>query len=142
MTAESTSEEGQESGGALRDKLEETNSENRALREALAAKTVSGLKFVTADDLKDVAPGDLDDRAAALESERAEQRNSVLVEELKARGLDDEQIEQLAGTPVSTATTPSSLEQIGNVGVPARRPAPGSEEGLYGQDRIRAAYGG
>ena len=141
MTTDLESAETNESGGALREKLEATNSENRQLREALAASAVINFKHVTAEDLKDVAPGDLQTRAAALEAERTEQRQTVLNEELKARGLTDEQIEKLAGPAPAAQSSPSPLEQIGNIGTPVVRPAPGAEDGLYGPSRIRAAFG-
>lgn len=142
MTTETDPAGNEESGGALREKLEATNSENRVLREALAASAVINFKHVTAEDLKDVAPGDLQTRAAALEAERVAQRQAVLNEELKARGLSDDQIAKLAGPAPAAQPSPSPLEQIGNIGAPVARPAPGSEDGLYGPSRIRAAFGG
>ena len=141
MTTDLESAETNESGGALREKLEATNSENRQLREALAASAVINFKHVTAEDLKDVAPGDLQTRAAALEAERTEQRHQVLNEELKARGLTDEQIEKLAGPAPAAQSSPSPLEHIGNLGTPVVRPKPGAEDGLHGPSRIRAALG-
>lgn len=136
-------ESGQESGGALREKLEATNAENRALKEALAATTASRFKYVSAEDLMDAAPNDLVERAQMLENERLEQRHALLNEELTARGLTPQQIAEIVGqSPVVTPTPAATSTSLGNVGNPPAKVKPGTEEGLFGPDRIRAALGG
>ena len=71
MTTQDPSEEGTESGGALRDKLEAEIADNRALREALATEVAGRFQYVKAEDLKDAAPGELRERAAQIEEQRA-----------------------------------------------------------------------
>ena len=142
MTTDIDPEGSVESGGALREKLEESNADNKVLRDALAATAAERYQFVTPEDLRDVAPGDLNDRAKAIESERTEQRQTVLNEELKARGLSDEQVGKIVGKLAGASSPPNSaLEQLGNIGDPVGRPKPGTQDGLYGPDRIRAAMG-
>jgi hypothetical protein len=143
MTTESDLEGTQESGGALRDNLEKALAENRQLKDRLAAEAAAKFQYVKPEDLQDVAPDDLSERAAQLEAERKSQREEVLVAELKARGWSDERIAaELKGDPAPAAKpTPDPLTQVRNVGTPPARPAPGSEDGLFGADRIAAALG-
>lgn len=146
MTTEASSEEGTESGGALRDKLEASIADNRALREALATEVVGGFKYVKPEDLADVAPGDLRTRATEIEEQRAAERREVLQAELTARGLDEQKIEELlngAGAPQGGAPPQqaSKPKLDGNVGSPPARPKPGEGDGLFGPSRIRAALG-
>lgn len=147
MTTNDSSEEGTESGGALRDKLEASIADNRALREALATQVVSGFKYVKPEDLADAAPGDLQSRATEIEEQRTAERREVLQAELSARGLDEEKIEELlngaddasqGGAPPQQTPKP---KLDGNVGSPPARPKPGEGDGLYGLSRIRAALG-
>lgn len=143
MTTDGSDESGQESGGALRANLEATNAENKVLREALTTQVVGRFKYVSPEDLAGVAPNDLDAKAAEIETQRAEQRQSLLNEELKARGLSDKQIAEIVGqSSVGTPPTQSASPDLGNIGDKLTRPKPGTEDGLYGPDRIRAALGG
>jgi anti-sigma factor ChrR (cupin superfamily) len=145
VTTEASSEEGTESGGALRDKLEATIADNRALREALSTEVVSGFKYVKPEDLADVAPGDLRTRATEIEEQRAAERREVLQAELSARGLDDAAIEEILAGSGQAAPTQQDLKPKTrldpNVGAPPARPKPGDGDGLSGPSRIRAALG-
>lgn len=140
MTTEASSEEGTESGGALRDKLEAEIAENRALRETLATQIASGFQYVKPEDLGDVAPGELQERAAQIEEQRAAERREVLTAELSAKGWDEKQIEEFLGEKSQSAPAPAKPKFDGNVGSPPARPKPGEGE-LTGPARIRAALG-
>jgi len=143
MTTEGSDESGQESGGALRDNLEATNAENKVLREALTANVVGRFKYVSPEDLAGVAPNDLDAKAAEIEQTRTGERQSLLTEELTARGLTEAQIAEIVGQSSGAAPTPPAAStSLGNVGKPPTKVKPGTEDGLYGPDRIRAALGG
>lgn len=143
MTTEDLSEESQESGGALREKLEATNADNRALREALAAEVVGSFQHVKPEDLSGVAPGELRERAAQIEQERVAERREVLTAELSAKGWTAEQIEEFMGeSPQQTPPQHTPKPKLdGNVGAPPARPKPGEDDGLFGPSRIRAALG-
>lgn len=143
MTTEATSEEEQESGGALREKLEASIADNRALREALATEVVGSFKHVKPEDLADAAPSELRERAAQIEEQRAAERREVLTAELSAKGWTDAQIEEFFGgdNPSAPAQQAPKPKLDGNVGSPPARPAPGEGDGLYGLSRIRAAMG-
>lgn len=143
MTTEDPSEEGQESGGALREKLEATTADNRVLREALAQEVAGSFKYVKPEDLASVAPGELRDRAAQIEQERQTERRELLTAELSAKGWDEKQIEEFLGDTTQSAppqqTPKPKLD--GNVGAPPSRPKPGEGDGLFGPSRIRAVLG-
>ena len=142
MTTEGSSEEGTESGGALREKLEAELAENKALREALATEVVGSFKYVKPEDLSQVAPNELRDRAAQIEQERQAERQDLLKSELAAKGWDEKQIEEFLGnegTPPPASTSPRP-KLDGNFGSPPARPKPG-EDAPTGPARIRAALG-
>jgi hypothetical protein len=143
VTTEVSSEEGQESGGALREKLDATNADNRVLREALAQEVAGRFKYVKPEDLASVAPGELRDRAAQIEQERAAERREVLTAELSAKGWDEKQIEEFLGdtTPAPPPQQTPKPKLDGNVGTPPSRPKPGEGDGLFGPSRIRAVLG-
>lgn len=143
MTTQDPSEEGTESGGALRDKLEAEIAEKRALREALTNEVVGRFQYVKPEDLADAAPSELHERAAQIEQQRAQERREVVSAELAAKGWTSEQIEEFLGekpqsTPAQQAPKPNF---DGNVGTPPARPKPGEGDGLFGPSRIRAALG-
>jgi hypothetical protein len=143
VTTEVSSEEGTESGGALRDKLEAEIADNRALREALATEVAGSFQYVKPEDLKDAAPNELRERAAQIEEQRAEERRSVLSAELARKGWDEKQIEEFLGDTTQSAPPQQELKPKfdGNVGSPPARPKPGEGDGLSGPARIRAALG-
>lgn len=143
MTTEATSEEEQESGGALREKLEAFSADNRALREQLAAEVAGRFQYVKPEDLGDVAPGELRERAAQIEEQRVAERREVLTAELSAKGWDAKQIEEFLGETTGAAPTQQTPKPKldPGVGAPPSRPKPGEEDGLFGPSRIRAALG-
>lgn len=143
MTTEVPSEEEQESGGALREKLEAEIAEKRALREALTTEVVGRFQYVKAEDLQDVAPGELHERAAQVEEQRAAERREVLAAELTAKGWTSEQVEEFLGQPASSPPPQQNPKPKldPNVGQPPARPKPGEGQDLYGPARIRAALG-
>jgi hypothetical protein len=143
VTTEVPSEEGAESGGALREKLEAEIADNRALREALATEVAGRFQYVKVEDLKDAAPSELRERAAQIEEQRAAERREVLSAELAAKGWTDKQIEEFIGgnSPTPPAQQDPKPRMDPNVGTPPARPQPGEGDGLFGPSRIRAALG-
>jgi hypothetical protein len=147
-SAEATTEE---SGGALRQRLEATLAEKAAAEakaaQALAELTVvkSGFKFVKTEDLVGIAHEEMAAKAAELEQTRAQERETVLREALVERGVADGDLDAalkaLAGQatadpPAVNAATRAA--QLGNLTGPPVTGRP-SQEALYGPDRITAA---
>ena len=141
MTTEAASEEEQESGGALREKLEAFSSDNRALRETITTVLAKDFPDVKPEDLADVAPGELQERAAQVQEERTAARHEILRAELSAKGWSDEQVEEFLATPKTPPPQAQKPRFDGNVGTPPARPGPGEGDGLFGPSRIRAALG-
>jgi hypothetical protein len=140
VTTETDPEGNEESGGALREQLEASLADNKALREALATTVVKDFKYVSAEDLAQVAPNELQDRASELEAERIAERRSVVTDELKAKGWDEKQIEEFLGDNQGAPPPPKPKVDPSAGGPPARQ-KPGEGDGLYGPSRIRAALG-
>jgi hypothetical protein len=143
VTTEVPSEEGTESGGALREKLEAEIAEKKVLRETLATEVAERFQYVRPEDLQDVAPGELRERAAQIEEQRAAERRDVLSAELAAKGWTDTQIEEFLGEKPQSAPPQQTPKPRfdGNVGTPPARPKPGEGDDLFGPSRIRAALG-
>lgn len=141
MTTNGTDESGQESGGALREKLEGTLEENKAWRQLAVTNVISEHKGVKPEDLEGVAPSELHERAAAIAAERKAQADELVVSSLKDRGMDDKQIEAILGGKAEGKPTPDPLDQIRGEQRHPSQPAPGADEGLFGEDRIKAALG-
>jgi hypothetical protein len=141
VTTDGAPEGGQESGGALRDNLEATLADNKALREVLVTEVTSNFQHVKAEDLAGVAPSELKERAAAIEAQRIQDRQALVSAELKSKGWTDQQVEEFLATPGTPPPSTPKPKFDGNVGTPPARPKPGDEDGLYGPSRIRAALG-
>lgn len=139
---------GSESGGTLRQKLEDALAANRTLHTELVgykAKDVigaEGFKYVTPEDLVGVPLGDLAAKAAEIETSKKEQRQTVLRDVLTERGVPadqlDKALEALIGKPEQSQqnATDGVLNSLGRI----QGSAPGTlpEQGLFGVDRIRA----
>jgi hypothetical protein len=143
VTTQDPSEEGTESGGALREKLEAEIAEKRAIREALVTEITGRFQYVKPEDLQDAAPSELRERAAQIEEQRAQERRDVVSAELARKGWTSAQIEEFLGqTTQSAPPQPDPKPRFdGNVGTPPARPKPGEGDDLHGPSRIRAALG-
>lgn len=140
---------GSESGGTLRQKLEDALAANRDLHTQLVgyrAKDVigeKGFKYVTPEDLTGVPLDDLADKAAEIEQSKQAQRETVLREVLTERGVPEDQFDTalaaLLGNGQSTQSPADSV--ITNVSrIQGAAPGTLPDQNVYGEDRIRAAY--
>lgn len=138
-----------ESGGSLRQKLEEALAAKAALESNVVALTAekvigaSGFKYVTPSDLAGVPLTDLEVKAQEIEQQKAAQADALLRTAVKARGVPDDQIDQviagLVGTntpAVQAVTTFDRLNAIGQIqgGAPGTIP----DQVKPGYDRIAA----
>lgn len=141
MTTETGAPE-QESGSALREKLESTIAANKALEAELAKNVAEKFRHVRPDDLTGVSYHEMAAKAAQLEQEREEQRKQILLEALSERGLQGDDLDAAlakiaGGSGESTGSSTSRIASSGTLqGTP---PAAVQTEGLWGRDRIRAA---
>lgn len=137
----------QESGSTLREKLEATIGETKALRGALAERVAAGHKFVTAEDLKDVGFDQMDAKAAEISAQRVAEREGVLRDALAEKGFQGEELEAAlaalkggsaaAGSMPEAKPAPTPFTSTGSLGgaPPARIP----DQQVRGIDRIRVA---
>jgi hypothetical protein len=136
-------ESNNESGSALRERLEATIEASKATAAELNRRVAAAHEFVTPEDLAGVPLDQLDTRAAEISQARAAERTELLKEELKRRGVAEDQLEAaLANLGVATQAPPVS-SQVASLGslpgtVPSVNATP---EGVRGYDRIRAALG-
>lgn len=133
-----TEEKSEESGSALRAKVEAANAENKALRELYAGT----FKHVKADDLAGVVPAEFATKAAEIETARLAERDAIAKEVLAERGLPVEDLDtvlqtlnqpQAGGADDGAAARIASLGQLGGT-VPNLTPT-----NVFGADRIAAA---
>jgi len=129
MTASDWDDEsGQEpTGGQLRERLEQTLKQNKALESELVGLKASqvieaeGLKFVKAEDLAGVPLADLSTKAKAIEAERQATRIEVLKDIYREQGVSEEQltaaVAEFQGTkPGASAADFAALTRLGSVG--------------------------
>lgn len=136
--------EGQESGSALRQKLELALTRERAARKVAADAVVAQFKGVTVEDLHEVDPEEFATKAAEIAEARAAERQRILREALSEAGLPtdelDTAISRLRSAPQGDdgghETAADRVNALGALGgmVPTK-----SEPQLWGEDRIRAA---
>lgn len=147
MSEELDSEETTESGGSLRAKLETTLAENRALAGQLAelkAKELiseKGLKHVQPGDLVGVNLTELEEKALELEAQKAAADAEALRRVLAARGLDAGEVDKVVNELISGESAADTLDRIRSGGhIGGNPPGTNKFEGLYGRDKIYAAY--
>lgn len=127
----------EESGSALRAKLEAEIAKNKATAEVLASVVASSHKYVKPEDLAGVDPTQLVEKATEIEAKRAAEREELLREVLQERGLADEKLEEIIGSKSESDGAADRIASLGQLnGAPARRDP---VEGAFGEDRIRAA---
>lgn len=137
------SEDQQESGSQLRQKLEAALAENRSLREAVNQFATKGFQFVKPEDLAEVAIDQIEAKAAELEAQRKSEQDQLLaarlgvpVEELDAAlaklkgdgGQSQTQQQQAVRSPFAS-TGALGGEPVGSQPDPT----------LFGRRRIEAA---
>ena len=139
----------EESGGALRKKLETALAENATVKSQLATLTAQnlirekGYKLITVEDLKEVGIEDLPARAETLEKERATLGESVLRQTFEAKGLTGQALEEamtaVLGQSDSDASL-SALDRIRSVGSVQGTPVTFTDsKDLDGAGQIKAA---
>lgn len=137
-----------ESGGQLRQKLEEALAAKAAMEAqvfTLSAEKVigaTGLKHVKPEDLVGVPLAELEVKAQEVEATKAAAAEALLKEAVKARGVSDDQIDQVLSQLLGAAEkSPASaahdrLNQLGHIqGKPLGSIPDPVEPGL---DRIKA----
>jgi hypothetical protein len=145
-------EDGNESGGSLREKLEATIKERNALASELVGFKAQGLiaekqwQHVTVEDLKGVKLTELETKGAELEAAKAALKESVLKEVLSKQGIDGEQLDeaiaQLVGKVAPADDTAATLARMrATAGIQGSAPGKIEQPGLFGASRIRAALG-
>ena len=138
------SQETEESGSSLRNRLEETLAANKALNAQVSALTAekvistNGYDLVSADDLKDVEPDEIADRAEALQQERLDLTTKVLQGRL---GIDDpDQVKALLeGQTDGEKEARRRIKEVGSTAGDAPRGTDAKFEGTVGLSRIAAA---
>ena len=140
----------EESGGSLRRKLESEIAAKKELMNELAAlkaKAViseKGFDLVNPEDLKGVAPAEVEARAEALQQERLEVAQRYLGNVLGIQDVDGDVAEALKGLigkdGKPSAEGLSRARELNSIsGDPVSRRDP--HEGATGPARIRAAFG-
>ena len=147
MSDEHGSEEQNESGGLLRQKLEASlarNKELETLARTFQAKDLireKGFTHLTPEDLMGFDDTELEAKATELETQKAAAEADVLRRALEAKGLTADQLDQalaaLTSGTTGTNTQPGVREASRIGGAP-----PGSDRfaGLTGKDLLYAAY--
>lgn len=149
MTEAGTPEgNGEESGSALREKLETEIAAKTAAESTARELAAQQFKHVSPADLAGVPLGDLITKGQELEQAAEAQRQQILADALAERGLSPEKIAEMVGdkpaSQTSTETQPQSfgsLATAGNLGTPQAPPTPGAGNGVFGESRILAAMG-
>jgi hypothetical protein len=135
-------EAGQESGSQLREKLEAALNENKTVKTVLAQAVVKGLRYVTPEDLKDVAVDQIEAKAAELESTRKAAEDAALAARLGVPVEDlDAALAKLSGQgdqpPAQQPATRSPFAFTGALGGQPTGSIP--DPNVRGVDRIQAA---
>lgn len=141
-------ENGQETGGQLRQKLEAALSTNRKIEDELQAfrakelLSEKGLDLVKPEDLKGVDPSNLESRASEIQTERRALQENLLRQALAKQGLEGEALDELVGELVGQKTTNTEdaetvgrMRQVGGIGEVLPRVDPSK---VQGYDAIRA----
>lgn len=139
-----------ESGSALRSKLESALAEKASMAAQLAelkAKDVireQGLALVKVDDLKGLKADEIEAKAAALQEERAALQRELVKDALQKQGLEGDVLEErltafLAGDSGTGAQAPAAVEGISQLSRVGGNPVATPPSQLRGIDAIQAA---
>ena len=138
----------QESGSSLRQKLEDTLKENKELTsrlssyEAGAVISDNGYDLVKPEDLENVKPSEMADRAKELHEERQAQQVELARQMLSRKGYEGEELDREveafldvpAGRDVAAHARVKEASQVGGTTAPVKDP-----RSLFGLDSIEAA---
>lgn len=143
MTTDHEENESQESGSALRQKLEAALAKERAATKAAAEAVSKGFKFVKPEDLQDVEAHELSEKAAEIEQNRAAEQDRLLRQALADRGFADEDLDtaisKLKGGNEPASSDEGAAERVASLGSLGGTAPSKPEPQLFGEDRIRAA---
>ena len=138
----------QESGSSLRQKLETTLQENKELTsrlsgyEAGAVISDNGYDLVKPEDLENVKPSEMADRAKELHEERQTQQVELARQMLSRKGFEGEELDREveafldvpAGRDVAAHARVKETSSVGGSTAPVKDP-----RSLFGVDSIEAA---
>ena len=138
----------QESGSSLRQKLETTLQENKELTsrlsgyEAGAVISDNGYDLVKPEDLENVKPSEMADRAKELHEERQTQQVELARQMLSRKGFEGEELDREveafldvpAGRDVAAHARVKETSSVGGSTAPVKDP-----RSLFGLDSIEAA---
>ena len=138
----------QESGSSLRQKLEDTLKENKELTsrlssyEAGAVISDNGYDLVKPEDLENVKPSEMADRAKELHEERQVQQVELARQMLSRKGYEGEELDREveafldvpAGRDVAAHARVKEASQVGGTTAPVK-----DSRSLFGLDSIEAA---
>lgn len=142
--------DGEESGGSLRKKLEAALKENADFKGRLVTLEAQnlirekGYKLITAEDLKEVGIEDLAKKAESLENERADMGKKALRQSLESRGLTGDVLEQTVAAAFGETegeASQAALDRIREVGNTTGTPvsAVSVDTGATGMARVAQA---
>lgn len=139
----------EESGSALRKKLEAALAENASLKtENIGFKAQNlinekGYKLVTVDDFKEVGSEDLAKTAEALEAQREKQGKDAMRKALEARGLTGDALEEMVAAAFGESEGEASLQALEGIrtlgNTPGIKLADVVDTSLHGQALINEA---
>jgi mannitol-1-phosphate/altronate dehydrogenase len=127
--------ESNESGTALRAKLEAALAENKALRTTAATTVAQTFKYVKPEDLAEVAPDQIAVKAQEIEAARTADAEALVKKFLADRGVAEG---DLAKPEPAAAGAGALIASLGSLGGQPITPSI-VPEGAFGEDRIRAA---
>lgn len=139
-----TEDHSEESGTALRAKLEAALAENKVLRSTAATTVAQTFKYVKPEDLADVAPDQIAAKAQEIETARTADAEALVKKFLVDRGVAEGDLESVMANlgqakPAATAGADDALiASLGTLGGTPIQPQI-VPEGAFGEDRIRAA---
>lgn len=129
MSDDTNTEVTEESGTALRSKLEEAIAANREFEkttQSLAAKVVileNGFSYVKPEDLAGVPVDEFAAKAAEIQAAKAAERESIFRQEAEARGIQFDSTAKPA-TADPAISRVASLGNLGGTPVGQQRPQP------------------
>lgn len=142
----------QESGGSLREKLEQALAANATITSELVSYkakdliSANGYKHVTVEDLQGVSLGEIEAKAGEIETQKAAQAEAVLKTVLGSKLGDDVDLDAVIANLLGNAdkVEDAALDRIRAVGQQQSLPkaAPAEDPNLTGPARLRAAFAG
>lgn len=142
-------EEGAQGGKGLRKQLETALSQNRQLQERLGAYeaekvlAAKGWDLVKPEELKGVAPDQIEAHAEKLQNERLTLQETLLKAALAKFGIEEDALEdavaEVVGRQSADTDGAAQVQRIRSLGRSDTRPVPSvNPDKLHGIDAIRA----